>query len=87
MEETIKEAEVEQKTTSPTPEKNNTLSFSEAIKEMTNGKKVTKLEWADKQYYGILKNGFLMLHKNDDKLYQWIISEGDMQGKDYIILT
>ena len=34
----------------------------------------------------MLRDGFLMLHKPDGKFYQWVISEGDLTGTDYILL-
>ena len=63
-----------------------TLDFMEALTEVLKGKSITKLEWDDKQYYGILVNERLTLHKPDGKNYDWIVSEGDMRGDDWIIL-
>ena len=62
------------------------MDFPTAIAEVIVGKKITKKEWSDPAIYGILKDGFLMLHKADDKLYQWVISEGDLLGTDYVIV-
>jgi len=63
-----------------------TINFPSAIKELTNGKKIHKLEWKDKNYYGLLDEAQLRLHKSDGRLYDWIISEGDLLGEDWIIL-
>lgn len=75
--------------TSPIPAKansdNKTLSFSEALKAVADFKTITKQEWADDQYYGLLHNGFLMLHKPDGKFYQWIVSDGDLLGEDWVV--
>ena len=60
------------------------MTFSEAIKTITNGGKVTKTEWGDSGYYGVLQDGKLMLHKPDGKFYDWIISDGDLNGVDWI---
>jgi len=72
---------------SPLPKKSDKeLNFSEVIKEFIEGKKIHKLEWIDKDYYGVLSEGILKLHKPDGKLYVWSISDGDLMGDDYIIL-
>lgn len=63
-----------------------TLTFGQAIEEVLTGKSVTKLEWGDKNYHAILADEKLKLHKPDDQLYDWLISEGDLRGDDYVIL-
>ena len=84
-----------EQTSSPTPPKSKPqsapppvpqLDFSQAIAEILSGKTVTKLEWNDKDYYGVLADNRLRLHKPDGQLYDWILSEGDMSGKDYSVL-
>ena len=74
---------------SPVPRKEisqKEMNFPEAIKQIILGMKITRIEWKDKEDYGILKDGFLMLHKsNDNKFYKWIINEGDINGTDWII--
>ncbi len=62
------------------------LNFSEAVVEILAGKNVTKLEWDDTDYYGVLVDNRLRLHKPDGQLYDWILSEGDLRGTDFIIL-
>lgn len=62
------------------------MKFTEAMQAIIDGKRVTKREWANDDIYGILKDGFLMLHKADDKFYQWIVSEGDLTGEDWKVL-
>lgn len=62
------------------------LIFEDAISKVKGGAKITKLEWNNPEYYGVFANGFLMLHKPDGKLYQWIISEGDLLGEDWIVM-
>jgi len=41
--------------------------------------------WEDREYYAVLEQNILKLHKPDGTLYNWIISEGDLVGEDYII--
>jgi len=63
-----------------------TLDFPEAIKQVIDGKKIFKLDWKDKEFYGVLRNGQLVLHKADGKFYAWIISEGDLLGTDWVVI-
>lgn len=64
----------------------NTFDFSEAIDRLLDGKFITKLEWKDKSFYGLIKDGYLSLHKPDGKYYTWLVSEADMAGTDWIEL-
>jgi hypothetical protein len=70
----------------PLPQSQPTISFYEASKAIIAGKKVHKLEWVDKGYYGFMNDNILSLHKPDGKNYQWIVSMGDLNGTDYIVL-
>ncbi len=78
--------------TSPPPvtnsSKETTMSFPDAVKEIIKGKKITKLEWGNKNYYGFLdkEKALLVIHKPDNSLHQWLISEGDLLGNDFITL-
>lgn len=79
---------------SPTPNKekedSTNMDFYSALKKIVEGKKVHKLEWENKQYYGLLiltpEGEILGLHKPDGNNYQWIVSVGDMKGSDYILV-
>lgn len=75
---------------SPLPPQNDkviqSLTFFDALKEISNGKRVTKLEWADKNTYGILTNGILMINLSNGGLKAWTISDGDLTGTDWIVL-
>jgi len=68
---------------SPRPED---MNFYDAVKRISEGSKVTKAEWNDSQFYGTMDNGVLKLHKPDGKLYEWIISDGDIAGTDYVVV-
>ena len=61
------------------------MTFPSAIKEIINGKQVSKLEWKDKQIFGELKDGRLKLNKFGC-LHDWIISEGDLLGEDWVVI-
>lgn len=62
------------------------MNIHDAIREMLHGKKVTRVEWGDRECYGFMNQEVLSLHKSDGKNYQWIISEGDLLGKDWIVV-
>ncbi|MDD5013714.1 MAG: hypothetical protein PHW73_01255 [Atribacterota bacterium] len=66
-------------------EKSN-LSFYDAIKEVMAGRKISKREWNNTDYFGILRDSKLMLHKPDGKFYDWIINDGDINGEDWFII-
>ena len=80
-----------EKTTSPiigdiVDKKSNQVSFPDAMQAVNEGEKITRIEWADENVYGIKKDGFLMLHKDDDKFYNWIVNDGDLEATDWTIL-
>lgn len=62
------------------------VDFPEAMRAVIAGNKVSKLEWGDDEVYGLLKDGFLKLHKGDGSFHQWIISDGDLLGLDWVII-
>lgn len=73
---------------SPVPKKKQpaTMTFSEAVEQVLMGNSITKLEWADKEYHVLLDAERLRLHKPDGKYYDWIISEADARGDDYVFV-
>lgn len=74
-------------TSSPLPKKKvKVLKFADALKEIVEGKKVTKLEWKDVSVYGLLKEGRLKIKLKDNMYHDWILSDGDLTGEDYVVL-
>lgn len=66
------------------------MTFSEAMAEVVDGKKVTKLEWERVDEYVFLKDGFLCIHhtgQKEDKIHRLMVSEGDLIGKDWMIIV
>lgn len=61
------------------------MTFPDALQAVIDGRRITKLEWHDDNAYGELRGGHLQLHKADGKWYDWIISDGDMAGADWIV--
>ena len=62
------------------------MDFAEAIKEILEGKKVTKLEWDDPKTYLALQGGHLQIHKSKGTDHDLIVSEGDMRGEDWVLV-
>jgi hypothetical protein len=61
------------------------LDFSEAIAALTDGSRITKIEWDNPDIYGMLRNGVLMLHL-EDGWHKWEVNDGDLTGTDWIEL-
>ena len=71
---------------SPTVKPVETMDFPTALRHVIKGQKITKLEWENTQFYGVLRDTLLMLHKPDGQFYTWTINEGDLLGADWIVL-
>ncbi|MFA5696634.1 MAG: hypothetical protein WC917_04325 [Bacilli bacterium] len=69
-----------------TEENDDFLDFYTALKEVVKGKKIYKLEWNDRGFYGCIVKEVLCLHKPDGKDYQWVLSEADIKGTDYMVV-
>ena len=70
---------------SPFPQPDGQVSFPAAITGIIAGKRITKVEWDNTSSYCMLRDGKLMMHR-DDKWFKWIINDGDLMGEDWIIL-
>ncbi len=69
----------------PTPVKEQ-LSFYDALREVTAGKKITRLSWVEPDY-GYLKDGFLTLYRAAVSTdFIWKVSDGDLEGLDWVIV-
>lgn len=62
------------------------VDFPMAIKAVIDGKRITKKEWGNPAVYGIMKDGWLQIFKPDGKFYSWTLNDGDLLGKDWIII-
>ena len=61
------------------------MDFPSAMAAVRDGKCITKVEWANRDFYGELREGKLMIHLAAG-WHQWIISDGDLAGQDWFIL-
>lgn len=76
-------------TTSPTLKESAlpaTYLFSDALREILNGRKITRLAWGNDEIYGYMEKSILCISFSDGKSHEWIISEGDMTADDWIVL-
>ena len=72
------------KSTSPvtTP----SMDFPGAVQQMIDGKMITSLSWNDKNEYGLMKDGWLMIHHAAGTFHVWKVSEADMTLNDWIVI-
>lgn len=64
------------------------ITFMVALLEMIEGEKVTKRDWQDMNIYGFMdKDTDNLMLRRDGKNHQWILSEGDILGEDYIVIN
>jgi len=65
-----------------------TISFSEAMGEIVNGKKITRVEWNNADEYFILKDGWLMVHHAGADIFnKLIVSEADLIANDWVVIN
>jgi hypothetical protein len=62
------------------------MSFPQAMEEVIKGNKVTKQEWNNKEIYGAMIDGKLKIKLADGKFHDWIITDGDLMGNDFMVL-
>lgn len=62
-----------------------TMDFPDAIKKVIGGKMIARISWGNKDYC-LLKDGWLTIFTKED-FFTWTVSESDMKGQDWIIVT
>lgn len=64
------------------------LSLPDALREVMNGKKISKLEWKTNDIYCGLVDNFLMIFRGDQdsKWHSWSINDGDLFGSDWFVM-
>lgn len=71
---------------SPVPNKRPVeLSFPDAMREILNGKRITRLAWESNDSFGELHNGYLEIFLKGE-YHQWIVNDGDLNAIDWIVL-
>jgi hypothetical protein len=64
-----------------------TIDFPDAIRAIREGRKVTKLEWGDFKIYLTLVDGRLKIHKAEGTVHDLIVSDADMNGTDWVVIS
>jgi hypothetical protein len=75
------------KNTSPLPQPKADpvlLSFPDAMKEVIDGKSVTRKEWNNNDYC-FLEGPWLSISRNG-KIHQWVVNDGDMTAYDWFVV-
>lgn len=63
------------------------MTFVEAMAEVLSGHSVKREEWGELNEYGILKDGWLMIHKGASNRFDvWKVSSGDMEADDWYVV-
>ena len=66
-------------------------SFYEALQELANGKRITRMDWQDANVYGFLLNNIvcIMTYNEEADMYEehtWAIAYGDLFAEDWMVL-
>lgn len=61
-----------------------TMSFFDALRKIQEGKSVQRVSWGNNDYC-FLKEGTLNIFTKGN-VHSWIISDGDMEGEDWIVV-
>ncbi len=72
----------------PTPiiqDKPRTMDFPDAMREIMKGNKVARVEWGNTDYC-VLKDEWLGIFKDGKYFKYWEISQGDIEGNDWIVV-
>ena len=61
------------------------MDFPSALAAAIAGERISKQEWNNPSIYGEVRQGHLMLHK-EDGWHRWILSDGDLLGEDWFVI-
>lgn len=62
-----------------------TMSFAEALTDLIAEKKITRLEWANTEEYGYLKDGYLLIHTRGED-HTWQVHLTDIIANDWVAI-
>jgi hypothetical protein len=70
------------------------MDFYAALRELAAGKKITRKEWNDPEFYCLMRNGMLQLHKPPmpeknrpaGEFFSWTVSDGDVAATDWRVV-
>ena len=61
-----------------------TMDFIDAFRKLIEGKKITRISWANNDYC-LMKDGWVSIYTKND-FHIWNINDGDTDGKDWIVV-
>lgn len=61
-----------------------TMDFPSAIREVINGKKITRISWNNTDYC-LLRDGWLTIYTKN-AFHTWSVNDGDLESQDWIVL-
>ena len=64
------------------------MSFYQALVKLSEGHRITRLDWANEKDYGVLHDNRVKIHKSQESdaiLHDWIISLNDLSATDWVI--
>ena len=63
------------------------MTFAEAMVELISGASIKRKDWGEIDEYGLMKDGWLMIHKADKNIFDgWLVTEGDLLATDWFII-
>lgn len=63
------------------------MTLCKVLKHTIDGKKITRLDWDNKEEYCYIREGFLCIHHDtDEAMHQWVISETDLMATDWVVV-
>ena len=63
-----------------------TMNFPDAMRQILHEKRVRRVSWGSANDYCLLKDGWLTVFTKG-AFHTWHVSDGDMEGEDWVILT
>ena len=60
------------------------MNFYDALSSIADNKRVMRVSWANKDYC-LMHEGKLSIFTNS-KIRPWIVNDGDMEGRDWIVV-
>jgi hypothetical protein len=63
------------------------MDFTDALKSVQQGQKITRQTWENRAVYVSLQAGFLMIMLDDKMYHQLLVSETDLYARDWITVA
>lgn len=63
-----------------------TMDFPTAIRKLTEGAKIARIEWHNTDYGFLNQEGWVSIYRNGETFTHWKINDGDLKATDWIIV-